>query len=49
MLSEKPLAPSVAVATKTIEAAKEANALGRKLRRTYVEVLRIDFARALAA
>jgi len=29
VLSEKPLAPSVAVATKTIEAAKEANALGR--------------------
>ena len=29
VLSEKPLAPSVAVATKTIDAAKEANALGR--------------------
>ena len=29
VLSEKPLSPSVAVATKTIDAAKEANALGR--------------------
>ena len=29
VISEKPLAPSVAVATKTIDAAKEANALGR--------------------
>ena len=41
VLSEKPLSPSVAVATKTIDAAKEANALG-DLRRGGREVGRGD-------